>query len=306
MKKKLSVLFAALLVTTLMGAHGIIDSLNGVVYQGIYILEDATLGDGTPAIIVQYVGAEENGQVDGNATGDVLLLDGALGAEAAIDTASNCGAVAGTLDVSDADCDTFGELVQECNSLDDWNCALVGVLPNQDAGASALQMLDLGTATNCKTPAGVPIYTDTSATDNLTIPVIPGGGAYLHTDMRTYARYNNAEDVQLIAPEGLWNGVVSCVAYASTLFDDGDADTTNFHVLALNMDGIEDYEGFGGKTPYTLFLKDQGTDDTAYNEDFSRVPICAPPGHRIWVQLDGAALGTGASSINAVVVTGKR
>jgi hypothetical protein len=139
-------------------------------------------------ILIKYVGSEENGQVDGNATGDVLLLDGDLGSEAAdADATSNCGAVAGTFDVSDADCDTFGELMVEINATSNWIATLVDVPPWGDAGASALILLDPGSAQNAKTDSGYAMLVDSSAIDDTFVALLPNS-RYGANDMRTYTK----------------------------------------------------------------------------------------------------------------------
>jgi hypothetical protein len=254
-------------------------------------------------LIIKYIGSEENGQVDGNATGDILLLDGDLGSEAADATAvaTNCGAVAGTFDVSDADCDTFGELMHEINASDggggNWIATLVDVPPWADSGASALIMLDPGSPQDAKLPQGYPMLVDTTALDDNFIALLPQRMAYADDDMRNWVR--GADGTALIDQGELWGDTQTFIEYVSFIFGDADTGTCTLEFSMLDMDGVTANE-YEGQTEELAYVRLEATDDTWTNRDFLANPFSFPKGHRVWVSI--AQAGNTADADNQLIV----
>ncbi len=290
MKKLLATMaIVALFVVPVAGNDLLARFDDGAIWQTAYTQDDSqTAGTGDVAMIIQYVGSEENGQVDGNGTGDVLLLDGDLGSEAAdtdIAATGFCGSTAGTLDVSNAACDTYGELVDVLNSSSNWIGVLVDVLPDDDSGASALQMLDLGTPTDAKTPEGVALYVDTTASDELTLGILPFGNKYARIDIRNWTTSDQPYGNALKDQGELWKGLTSAVLHATMLFQDGAANDTQFYIDAINMGDVVE-NGYTGVTHTTYWESDPGNEAaTRTISDFVTTPFLSNEGDRIWVRI---------------------
>ncbi len=115
------------------------------------------------AMEVFYIGSS----VDGVCTVEVLTTTGDLEfvVDGAADTTIQIGATPGTIDVSDTDADTIGEVADHINASKNWRCVVKDALKSDP---STVAMLLTMAATSAKTEA-VQLYKDTTATLNLTI-----------------------------------------------------------------------------------------------------------------------------------------
>lgn len=146
--------------------------------------------DACPAGFIKYIGSEQSCLISvDNTTGDISSAIGVLGSEAA-DANFTIGSTPGTIDVSNAAVNTFGEVADFINSLDDYEfipwAALRGDSMNETGGA-----LDELSGTQAKSAsydrdAGVALYWDTSIVkhDGIVISnmkfgakTVPGGGS---------------------------------------------------------------------------------------------------------------------------------
>jgi hypothetical protein len=251
-------------------------------------------------LILKYIGTEESGLVDGNATGDVLLLDGDLGSEAADAQAlaTNCGATAGTYDVSEASCDTFGELMYEINSTSTtWIATLVDVPPWADSGSGALVLLDPGSGQQARLPQGYAMLVDTTALDDNFIALLPQRMAYVDTDMRNWTK--GADGTSLVDQGALWRDKQTFIEYISFIFGDADTGTSTLEFSILDMDSVND-NNYEGKTETLAYVRLEATDDTWTNRDFLANPFSFPKGFRVWVSI--AQAGNTADADNQLIV----
>ncbi len=138
------------------------------------------------------------------ATGDVALVaNGAVdvGASGTVDTGAVCaGGVANSLDVSDAQCDTVGELVDIINVSSNW-LAVPHAMLRSDTTINTLITLS---ATDAKSPKGLGLLKDTVVTLNMTnvvFPKDPGGaarGMLWYTSAKNSITQNPFEDTDTV------------------------------------------------------------------------------------------------------------
>jgi len=122
-----------------------------------------TVGDdGDVAMEVYYVGDEVDGVCTvavADATGDIaFVVDGSA------DTTIQVGSTAGTIDVSDTDADTLGEVIDVINASPNWRAIMKHALRADSADDTLLTMA----ASDAKAGA-LSIYKDTTAALNVAI-----------------------------------------------------------------------------------------------------------------------------------------
>lgn len=130
-----------------------------------------TAVDTDPAILFWFVGDDTTGvvTVEVAAGGDITLKQAG-----AVDTTIECplsGAYGGVIDVSDAACDTLGEIVDIVNSTSgsEWRAALVASLASDSSNDTLL----LTAAAEARGP-GKAIYFDSSSQLTAQVVLIPG------------------------------------------------------------------------------------------------------------------------------------
>lgn len=106
------------------------------------------------------------------ATGDIALTVNGVGDNLNVDTGSVCaGGTANSLDVSDAQCDTMGEIADLVNASTHWRMVLVSCL-RSDSSNNTLQTL---APTNANLAEGVPLYLDSVVADWAGNALVPAG-----------------------------------------------------------------------------------------------------------------------------------
>jgi len=134
------------------------------VYKMKRVADDTDVG-----LVIRYIGALASCLiVVDDTTGDISSTVGALGSESTDTNFLEPGGTGGNIDVSDANANTFGKVVDIINSLDDYEAYLVDVLR---ADATTVGSLLAMAATQAKVSAGIPLYKDTSVVLNLSIAV---------------------------------------------------------------------------------------------------------------------------------------
>jgi hypothetical protein len=112
---------------------------------------------------VKYVGSEASATVTVASDGNLTFKHGDAGSEAVDDTVG----ASGVLDVSDTAYDTFGEVVDEINSSDNWEAYLVDVLRADSSNDTLLAMSEATISPNVEKD----LVKDTSAALNLAIRI---------------------------------------------------------------------------------------------------------------------------------------
>lgn len=109
---------------------------------------------------LRYVGAQPSATVEVDASGNILLKHGVAGSEAA-DATIQIGSTAGTITVSNAAGNTFGEIIDHINGSANWEAYLVGSLRADNSNASTGSLL-ARSATTIAPKADLVLYKDTS------------------------------------------------------------------------------------------------------------------------------------------------
>jgi hypothetical protein len=119
-------------------------------------------------LYVKYVGtAAGKPTIEVTAAGDLVFV-----IAGAADTTVGCPTDTGTIDVSDAACNTWGEVINQVNaSGSNWRVAPGAILYAGDADGSLLVLA----ATDVDVRVGKPLYIDSSVDDDIQISVGPPG-----------------------------------------------------------------------------------------------------------------------------------
>lgn len=124
-------------------------------------------------IYVKYIGTATGAAtvaVDA-ATGDIAFVANGA-ADATVDPATNCaGGVASSLDVSDADCDTIGEVVDHINASVNWIAVPYGMLRADSSNNTLITLA----ATSAKGVKGLGLLKDTAVALEMTAVMLPKG-----------------------------------------------------------------------------------------------------------------------------------
>ena len=133
--------------------------------------------DTTVALYVRYVGssaATSTVAVTGN--NSMAFVDGgAADATVNVQDSNACGATPGTLDLTNANCNTYGGLVDRINKSKNWVAVLAGVLRSETSNAN---VNNVAASNAVKNPDGLGITVKTSAQLVVTGIGLPGGGRF--------------------------------------------------------------------------------------------------------------------------------
>lgn len=136
---------------------------------------------GSVAALVKYVGTTA-----GSATTDIAVAAGGVVtfrvagvASTTVNSAGTCAAVVGTMDPSDADCDTFGEFADIVNATADWRMVLVSAL-RTDSTNDTITTFAVAAAQRAD---GVALYFDSAVSLTTSIALIP---EFCKTDIRCF------------------------------------------------------------------------------------------------------------------------
>ena len=126
---------------------------------------------GSVAMLVKYIGTSNTATIAVDAaTGDIAFVAAGAADTANIDTASVCaGGVADSLDTSDTQCDTFGEILDLINASTHWRAVLVGAL-RTDTTNNTITTFGATQATSSK---GLALYFDSAVSLTTSVPLIP-------------------------------------------------------------------------------------------------------------------------------------
>jgi len=136
---------------------------------------------GSVAMLIKYIGTGSAATVEIDAaTGDIELEVNNVADNTNVDQSSVCaGGTANSLDVDDAQCNTFGEVVDLINASTHWRAVLVGAL-RSDTLVNTLQTMAEVQATRTD---GLALYLDSAVADWAGNPLVPQGCL---TDIRCY------------------------------------------------------------------------------------------------------------------------
>lgn len=134
-----------------------------------------TADDTDVKLLVKYVGTNASGgTVTVSAAGDITLAQGAVGSSTA-DATLKCpsGGSNGVIDVSDASCNTLGEVINAINASSNWIAVPLDGLLSDDmncGGSGCLKALSEATASIL---GGKSLFVETAVVLNSTIALVP-------------------------------------------------------------------------------------------------------------------------------------
>jgi hypothetical protein len=235
----------------------------------------STTGDDDVALLIRYVGTNTSGGtvVVAATTGDITFATGAVGSSAADDTLE-CpvsGALGGIIDVSNASCDTIGEVVDIINGSPNWRAVPVNALAADVIDASnngSGSLLDFAEA-QASGLNGVSVYwnVDGDASNfNLTQALITPEQASLTAYLS--ARVDGSSGTGFSLTRYPFAGQRTVLQRADELFD-MDSGAAAFEIYSVKMEfvpiaaeaGTYDYR----ETATLLYTGPAIVDDTASN-----------------------------------------
>ena len=158
-------------------------SYRDVVFTADFVKDDtAATALESPAILCKYIGDQESGTLDMNSNA-LEFFSGPLGSEVIdgttgydVNTGDVCGTTNDSLDVTDTECDTAGELVNVVNdSGAPWVCVLNSVLSAESTSLAA-DFVDPADQ-QCKQPGGCRLVLNNDSGDTLAVLLRPDIGS---------------------------------------------------------------------------------------------------------------------------------
>lgn len=140
--------------------------------KGTRTLAQSLAEDGEVAMYCKYIGTSACASIAVDAgTGDLTFTDGTCGAESATDTfeCPVAGGLGGIIDVSNAACNTMGEVVDIVNASSDWRCQLYASLRADSSNDTIVTI----SATQATGPDGLGLNVDSSVALTSTVVLEP-------------------------------------------------------------------------------------------------------------------------------------
>ena len=245
----------------------ILERIGQAVMKGRSVVDGGDIG-----LIVEYIGSEASGKVAVDAaTGDIAFTHGAVGAEAA-DTTIGAPTLNGTIDVSDASANTFGEVVDLINQSANWRAYLVDVLRSD----TSVNTLATKSATQAKVSGGITLLKDTAVTLNLSLAI------KLAISTASTDAVKSSGVVSFAKELGKWSEVLRIVS--NNTYGSGTSLIQVFAVNRLTGASVKVYERAGGATTVEQ--------DLNVSDGFGR-GIASNPDEYLLVRMVGSAACTG-------------
>ncbi|HNV62181.1 MAG TPA: hypothetical protein PKN54_04450 [Candidatus Cloacimonas acidaminovorans] len=128
--------------------------------------------DDTDVVLkVRYVGSQASASVEVSSAGDLTFKHGAVGALVVDSTIDSGGNDDGVIDVSDANANTYGKVVDLINASPNWEAYLVGGLRSDNANASTGSLLAKTAVVMTPNVTEVDLQQDTSKVLNMSVRV---------------------------------------------------------------------------------------------------------------------------------------
>lgn len=273
-KRILALAAAVLLVTTFVVAQ------TPAPYAGRFVqsLFSAVAADDTDVImVVKYIG-DQSVAATFRVNANTFIFTRAGAADTAIDTGALCGAVAGTLDLTDAQCDTVGEAVDIINASTNWRAVPLDAL-RADVLTAGITLS--AAAQNAKNPDGAFVYWDTS-------------GAFIHARALVSCRVASClmPGLGLNVNRNPYDGTYTILQNFNVRSTYGAGTST------INIYGVVPSETGAGETA-TLLWTAAGGATTAYAALGSTqwpIGLVGPPNAKVIVRLDNSAAAASLAS----------
>lgn len=262
------------------------------VSQAQYIPEPLVKGQGVGVaisgtsayapILIRYVGSSPaGGTVTVAANGDITLKTGPVGTSVA-DVTTECpvsGALGGIIDVSDAACNTLGEVVDAINGSANWRAVIQDGVRGDDADSGGNGTLITLAETSATLPQGLALAGDSTVALNAQLLLMP-----TRSDIRFYI---GSQQPFNLNPNPFINSQTIVWRWNQTLTGTG-ADNTdlifdvpNNQRCTLTASAVSCTASAVTTTAYT---EPGGTTGVNKAFDFSRVGFWGPYGGRVLVK----------------------
>lgn len=245
----------------------------------------AIAADDTDIVMkIRYIGSgstpdtNNSGVVAVAANGSLTFTQGVQGSETAT-TEFECpvsGALGGIIDVTNAACNTVGEVLNVINASTSWRAVPIDALLGDDMNTRVLTQA----ATRATTADGLSILWDTSTAFDMT--VLMNEPSY-----RTIRPYLNGRNLNLRPFENQTTSVH--IANATSTYGSG---TSNIRFYSTNLRFSSNTARAASETATLLYSEAGGA--TTVNKIFSSmstVGIYSQPGERLLARLDNSAAG---------------
>lgn len=252
----------------------------------IYLVDGVGVSDAITAVstdvglYVKYVGAAQTGTatvaVDA-ATGDIAFV-----VNGGADTTIGCPTANGTIDVSNAACDTFVEVINVINKVPNWRAA-PGAVIGTDTTINTLITRSAATASG---PDGVALLKDTVVALNVTADLTPNyysGGR----SMKFFLQPGGGSSLLQTLNVNPYSNKATWIAYATeTITSSGTVgafDILGVTQVHLNKQGTTAYSY--QETVRTILSQVGAATTVEKNYDLTRFPARGNPGERILVRI---------------------
>lgn len=253
-----------------------------------------TADDSDVAMLVKYIGpigasgTTNSGTVQIAAT-SALFKSGAQGAETNATTDPTCpgGGTAGTVDFTNAACDTLGEMVDVVNATTTWRAVLVAGFRTDNTFNSNVKLVALG-ATRATTPDGVQIKFKTANQLTSSLLVAP---ARFTTSMTAYLAGGNAGQPRAFVSNPFYNRrSVFLLGNETSTFASGTSTYNIYSVLPKNRPAGAAGVGTGSSEVVTLMYSDVGGATTVSKTfDLRDIGIAAARNEKLIIRLTNSA-----------------
>ncbi len=271
--------------------------------DGLQSVAQAIGEDGDVGLYCKYIGTSSAcASIAVAAGGDLTFTQGTCGSESAT-TSFECpvsGALGGVIDVSDAACNTIGEVVDIVNASSDWRCLPYAMLRSDSSDDTLVTI----SATQATGPNGLGLAVDSSVAlfSTVVLNPIPVNG--------------NPSGYALMAPgpqstsflKNPWTNQQALLTSAYTLSTYGSG-TSTWSAIAVRRSfaaaGSEDKLTLwpataNGATTVAKVFGSCDTPATGCDPAFGPSGLIGPPGYQVLFRLTNSA----ALSVNTIAVNG--
>lgn len=194
----------------------------------------ALVADGSVGLTLRYIGTEASATIEVNSSGDLLFKHGAAGGEVA-DTTVGIPTLNGTIDVSDAAANTFGEVVDNINNSPNWRAELVDTLRSDSSNDT---LVTLAAHTFSPKNEIVSLFMDTSVSLNLSYAISRRRGVFSRSQN---GKQSFCTDVKALVNVGSGTLILTIYdvtqnrAVATLLYTAAGVDNTELSVSSLGL-----------------------------------------------------------------------
>lgn len=278
MQRFIRALVAAGLVLAATHAH----AQAGAIYMvdGVGVSDAITAVSTDVGLYVKYVGAAQTGTatvaVDA-ATGDIAFV-----VNGGADTDLGCPTATGTIDVSDASCDTVVEVLNVINKSTNWRAA-PGAMIGTDTTINTLITRSAAVASG---PDGVALLKDTAVALNVTADLTPNyysGGR----SIKFFLQPGGGGALKQTLNFNPFAGLATWIAYATeTITSSGTVGAFSILGVTGTHTGVQGTASYGYIETVRTILSQVGAATTVEkNYDLTRFPARGNPGERILVRI---------------------